>query len=525
MRALDSTERIFLRLERPGYPFDIAEILLLEASPEGPLPFEQVRAVFSQRCHRSVPLSRVVARAPLGIGEERWTPAVSLDMDHHVRHRAIPPPGDMAALLRTVIEVSTEPLDRGRPLWQAWYLTGMADGTAALVLRTHHATIDGLGIAQLHHLLFDTQPTEVDVNEQPPPPRGVGGSTQLRRAVFEIPDRLVTEVVVAGRVIGRVRDAVPDVLVRVPTRVLQGAGAKLGAVLFNRPDPEPIRLPELPGYIPSPTGHPPVTPFNKHVDNPRKALAVISLPLEQVKQVRRAFPQVTVNDILLALVTGSLRDYLAARDELPPGPIRTTSPAHIPASDDNPDAGNHFTTIWMDLPVHLPDPAERLAAVSASATAAKQSLRESQASWDALADLGDLLLPGVVAAAMAFAGTRAFGVLPPTQNLTTSTVIGSRELRYLATRKITHMYARTIVCPPVNLFMCSYTYEGIIDFSVTTIEQLCPDPEALAVGLRTELDRLLTLAPPRGADQPRPRKSARRHDGAGTTAAPQTRRG
>lgn len=391
MRALDSTERIFLRLERPGYPFDIAEILLLESSPEGPLPFERVRAVFNQRCYRSPALSRVVVPAPLGIGEERWTPAASLDIDQHVHQTTIPEPGDMPALLRTVIEVSREPLERGRPLWQAWYLTGMADGTAALVLRTHHATVDGLGIAQLHRLLFDTEPTPVDVDLQPPPPRGVGGSTQLRRALFEIPDRIATEVVT---------------------------------------------------------------------------------------------------------------DYLAAHHELPTGPIRTTSPAHLPAEDDDASAGNHFTTIWIDLPVHLADPAQRLVAVSASATAAKQSLRQSRASWQALADLGDLLLPGVVAAAMALPGTRAFGVLPPTQNLTTSTVIGSHEPRYLGTRKITHVYARTILCPPINLFICSYTYAGIIDFSITTIQQLCPDPETLAAGLQTELDRLLTLARP---DHPRRR--------------------
>ena len=131
--------------------------------------------------------------------------------------------------------------------------------------------------------------------------------------------------------------------------------------------------------------------------------------------MRGVFPQVTVNDVLLALVTGTLRDYLAAHDDLPTGPIRTTSPAHIPASEGNPNAGNHFTTVWIDLPVHLPDPAERL-----------------------------------VAAVMAFAGTRAFGVFPPTQNLTTSTVIGSGDLRYLGTRRITHMYARTIVCPPIT---------------------------------------------------------------------------
>ena len=89
MRALDSTERILLRLERPGYPFDIAEIILLESSPEGPLPFEQVRAVFNQRCHRSAPLTRVAAPAPLGIGEDRWTPAANLNIG-----RAGPPSRD-----------------------------------------------------------------------------------------------------------------------------------------------------------------------------------------------------------------------------------------------------------------------------------------------------------------------------------------------------------------------------------------------------------------------------------------------
>ena len=120
--------------------------------------------------------------------------------------------------------------------------------------------------------------------------------------------------------------------------------------------------------------------------------------------------------------------------------------------------------------------------MSASATAAKQSLAASQASWDALADVGDLLLPGVVAAAMAFAGTES----------STSCLSPRTSPRPRSSDRVScaiwapardPLYARTIVCPPINLFMCSYTYAGIIDFSITTIEQLCPDPEALAEGL------------------------------------------
>ncbi len=180
-------------------------------------------------------------------------------------------------------------------------------------------------------------------------------------------------------------------------------------------------------------------------------------------------------------------------DDLPPGPLRATCPASIRVPGQDAGAGNHITTIWIDLPVHLSDPAERLAAVSATATAAKASLPQTQASWEALSDVGDLLLPGVVSAVMAFAGTQAFGAFPPTQNLTVSTVIGSAEPLYLATRRFTRMYVRTIICPPIHLSFQALTYACFIDFSITTLHELCPDPTPLADGLRTELDRLITL--------------------------------
>ena len=88
----------------------------------------------------------------------------------------------------------------------------------------------------------------------------------------------------------------------------------------------------------------------------------------------------TVNDILFALVTGTLREYLIANDDLPQVPLRATCPVNIRRPAGKPGSGNYITTIWIDLPVHLSQPAERLLAVSASATAAKASLPESRAS-------------------------------------------------------------------------------------------------------------------------------------------------
>ena len=176
-------------------------------------------------------------------------------------------------------------------------------------------------------------------------------------------------------------------------------------------------------------------------------------------------------------MTGTLRDYLAAHDDLPTGPLRTTSPAHIPAAGAEAGAGNHFTTIWIDLPVHLPDPAraagrgqrERHGRQGSRCASRRHPGRLSR-TW------ATCCCPGWSRPRWPSPGPEHSASCPPTQNLTISTVIGSAEPRYLATRKITHMYARTILCPPINLFICSYTYAGIIDFSITTIEQAVPRP-------------------------------------------------
>jgi WS/DGAT/MGAT family acyltransferase len=474
MARMRSTESIFLRLERSGYPMDVAGIYVLDSAPEGPLPFDAIRAVFGQRLSGSPIAGRVIAHAPLRIGEDRWAQVDAVDLDAHIHHRVVPAPGDLSALLETVLQVSGEPLDRRRPLWEAWYLTGLADGRAALVLRLHHAVIDGMGMIALQQLLFDVAPMPVRRDREPAPLTGRAHPSVLRRALVELPSRLAGNTVATKRLLGRLAPS-----------VAQG--------LANRP--APIRMSQFPGYVPSLTDAPPVTLFNQHVSDPRKSIALVSLPFDQVQAARVMFPGTTVNDVLLALVAGTMRDYLAAHADLPDKPIRTTCPVNVRTAGDDGMPGNHLTTMWVDLPVHLDDPVERLAAVHASSTAAKAALPQSRADWESLADVGDLLLPGIVTAAMAFAGSKAFGLFPPTQNLTVSTLAGPRQPLYLATRRIVNVFLRGIVCPPVHLFFAAITYDQHVDISVTTVRQLCPDPQTLVDGLRAELDLLLGAVP------------------------------
>ena len=477
MPSMRSTESIFLRLERSAYPMDVSGIYVLDAAPEGPLPFDDIRAVFAQRLSGSPIANRVIAHAPLRIGEDRWAQVDSVDLDAHMHHRVVPAPGELSDLMETVLEVSAAPLDRTKPLWEAWYLTGLAGGRAALVLRLHHAVIDGMGMVALQQLLFDLAPTQVSRDREPAPMSGRAHPSLLRRALVEIPSRLVANTVATKRLVVSATDLV-------------GALARTAV-------PGPIRLGERPGFMPSRSDAPPVTLFNRHVSDPRKAMALVSLPFDQVQAARAVFPGATINEVLLALVTGTMRDYLAANGDLPDTAIRTSCPVNVRDPGDDGKAGNHLTTMWVDLPVHLGDPVERLAAIHASSTAAKASLPQSRSDWDALADVGDLLMPGVVSAAMAFAGTKAFGFLPLAQNLTVSTLAGPRQPMYLATRQIVNIFLRGIVCPPLHLFFAAITYDQHVDVSVTTVRQLCPDPQALVDGLQTELDRLLAALSPK----------------------------
>ncbi|HYO86081.1 MAG TPA: wax ester/triacylglycerol synthase domain-containing protein [Dermatophilaceae bacterium] len=507
MKPMTSTERIFLRLERPGYPIDVVGVYVVAASAdEGPLPFEHVRQRLDLRAHTIPLLWRKVASAPLGIGEDRWVQASRLNIDEHLRQVTVPAPGNTRAMLDVILDVTKDPLDRNLPLWQAWYLEGLENGRTAFLLRTHHALVDGMGGMEINDALFDTEPVPVDFRLRHDPVLGEPDEPVLWRALREVPDRMARELVATTRIVqaaaravgdadlgGRVGGAIsaaPKALTQVRRRL-----PSLPKKLVSPPRVSGSDLPHLPRFVPSVLHHPPRTLLNRHVSDPAKSIAVIDLPFEHVQEIRSGRPGVTINDILLTLVTGALRGYLAGRDDLPDRPLWTTCPVNLRSEDDHDvtDEGNNFTTMWVELPVHLDDPAQRLRAVQSSSAAAKKNLGTAQASWDALANVGDLLLPGVVHAAMVFAGTPVFEYIPPTLNLTVSTMRGPSRDAYFAGRRIENYYGRMIICPPVHLFIHSVTYNGLVEFGVTSVKELVPDPEVIAEGLRTELELQLSL--------------------------------
>lgn len=524
MELMTSTERIFLRLERDGFPIDVVGVTVIEAGELGPVPFEMVQATMARTVEAAPYLRRRVSAAPLGIGEDHWISQPSIDLDAHVHRTTCPAPGDDQALMNHVLDLTKDPLDRRKPLWETWYIEGLAGGRTALIMRGHHALTDGMGFMKLYQSLFDADPhaeppvlplESADVTEPgdaagatasgatgataAPTPPGELEPSALVRAVAEVPERMIVNAFTGLRIARAVASTAPEVA----SRVSKGIARRLGGEAGQRRESALPRLPRLPRFIPSFTSHPPVTRFNQHVSDTTKSMSVLSLPLAEVEAARAAHPGATVNDVILTVLAGALRSYLEPYGEVPDKPLVTTCPVNVrrnPGRETSSTSGNAFTAIWIELPVHLDDPVERLACVHAGSSRAKSGLSQSRASWDLLSDVGDLMLPSLVSAAMEFAGSKPFQWFPPTLNLSTSTLRGSDQPLYLCGRKVEHIYARTIICPPVHLFVHAITYDGKVDMGVLSVRQIVPDPQRLTDGMRAELDLLLALGARRPVD-------------------------
>ncbi len=533
MSAMTSTERIFLRLERPGYPIDLASMFLIEPDDDGPLPFEPVKRYLLERFRTKAMFTRKVARAPLGIGDDRWTQVETSTLAGHVRPITVPAPGDERALFDLVLRLTAEPLERNRPLWDCWYVEGLAGGRTCLMLRLHHALADGGSLMAVLEEFFAGGPDEAS----PPPGRAQAplgpqrrGEPRLAwRVAREVPDRVVSIAGGSTRIVGAAAKAVTR---RARRRLSVGERDPDDGSLDDAAELAPdapggnATNPPTVGFLPSSASGPPMTLFNRHVTWPAKSFASVPLSLNDIELVRQLVPGCTVNDVLLTLVTGTLRNYLQRHAELPDRPLRTSCPVSLrrerePEGSQGPEgrdegqdegqdeggaevqgAGNDFTTMWVDLPVQLDDAVERLAAVHTAAAEAKAELAASKASWDVLADVGDVLLPGVVSAAMGFAHTKAFGKVPPTLNLTVSTMRGPSEWAYLLNHRIERFTMRTIICPPVHLFVAAVSYAGRLEVGVTTVAELVPDPGTLTAGLSAELAALVVRVRGRDGDHP-----------------------
>lgn len=465
MQRVTSLERLFLELEQDQYPMDGAGIMLLDPStaPEG-FGFAAMREHFEQKLADLPLLTRRLVRPPLGMSGGYWVEDPAFTLEHHLHHIAVPAPGDLDALVRLTLDISTRALDRTRPLWDAWFVEGVEHGLAALIFRQHHASVDGMGGMQEFAALFDLEPSPQRLAAEPwaqPSSRVPSAAELALRSVPELathPVRSVKSVVDLARASRLARTA--------------AAGADRGRFL----------------------GPLPRTLFNRPAASPDKTLGLASVALDDVKMVKNTFG-VTVNDVVLAVVTGALREYLLAHGDLPDTPLVAAIPINVRTGDDETATGNHFTFMFNRLPTHLDDPVEQLLVNHDEAVANKRVAEARMRAVNPVAAIADLPPPngwGFIGGLLS--NPRVGRSMPPLMNLCVSNMAGPPFPIYVAGAKMLHMFGRTMLLSGVALFIHCISYAESVDFGVTTLRDVIPDPESIASGIEEHLGLLLKAA-------------------------------
>jgi diacylglycerol O-acyltransferase len=465
-RQLTAKDVLFVGGETANVYYHVSGLTLLDPSDRPGFGFEAVRDRLIAGLEHVPPFRWRLHQVPLGLDLPYWVEDPDFSFDRHIRRIAVPSPGDRRALGELVSYLYCRHLDRRRPLWETWFIEGLEDGGYGLFSKLHHCMMDGEAAAKLAEVLGDVDP------DVPLPSIDPALSTARPGEVPEPWRASLTAV--------RHLSALP---VRATREVLGAAGHWL-----RRAVEEPGHLLERPRA--------PRTSFNRHV-GAQRGFVFGSLPLAEIKAVKNHFG-VTVNDVVLAVIAGTMRRYLLDRGELPDTPLRTSIAVSLRTDDDDPFS-NRITTAGVSLATHLGDPAARLRAIAEDADLAKQRAR---AGGKDVLEMMAMLPPALVGPMTSLAPPDLVREVSG-YNLIVSSVRGSSTPLYMAGARTTAMYPMSIIQTGGGINVTCVSYGDDVDVGMTIDPSLIPDPWCLVDGLQESLDAYRALVPGRsGRRQP-----------------------
>lgn len=447
-------------------------LTLMDASGCPGFGFESLRRHLEERLAHIPHFRWKLHEVPLGLDLPYWVEDENFRFHNHIRRIAVPSPGDREALAEVAAYLYSRHLDRSRPLWEVWLIEGLGEGKYALFTKLHHSMMDGEGATRLGAQICDFEPDA--------PPREIDPA---------------------------IRDARPGPVPR-PWQESLNAAIRLSGLPLRagREILDAARL-ELSRFIPGarkPAEHPPapVAPFNADIGSER-SFVFGSVPLADLKAVKNHFG-VTVNDMVLALVGTSLRDYLLWQGELPDESLRTSIAVSLRAEDDG-DLANKVTAAGVTLATDVADPAKRLRAIARESDRAKDEARHGGKGF---LEVISILPPVLVNAMMSMTPPQ---LVPKVTgfNLMISNVRGSPLPMYVGGARVTEIYPMSIVAPGNAINVTCISYLDKIEFGFTIDPKIFPDPWRLVDGLPAALEEYRKLCVGSG-DTGRKKSKARR---------------
>lgn len=471
MKQLTGLDATFLFMETASQFGHVSSYSVFER-PADPAyePLAAWREQLERRLHLLEPLRRRLRNVPFGLDHPYWISDPDFDLDFHVRHTAVAPPGSDHQIGELVARIVGRPLDRRRPLWESYVIEGLPHDRFAILTKVHHATVDGASGVELLTLMLDEEPTgdAAPTGDHPwePEPMPSDGEMMLRglSGLVRKPARAALVTARTVRELGRATRN--PVLVAAANQFRGGLRGPLGAVLnLGRTREASV---EVVGPLPSLS--PPRTPFNATITAHRR-FAFRSVPLQTIKDIKGALGA-TVNDVVMAVCAGGLRTWLEQHDALPEGPLVAMIPISVRTGEEVERWTNRVSALVASLPVDEPDPVERVRRVHEAMVDAKQLFDAVPA--ESLTDFAQFPPPAVFALAMRTA-TRLSGRYGTPVNLVISNVPGPRQPLYVAGAKLLHYYPVSTIVDGQGLNVTVQSYVDTLDFGLVSCRELVPD--------------------------------------------------
>lgn len=458
---VDPTSAAFLLAENRSMPMHVGGLQLFE-KPEG-APRDYVRTVFEAMLNVTdiAPLfiKHPVRRLTTG-GAWAWTEDTQFDIEHHVRHSALPKPGRVRELLELCGRLHGTRLARERPLWEIHLIEGLRDGRMAMYTKTHHALVDGVAAMRLVQSVLSTDPDKREMPAlfaaSPASAAAARDREEVERSLSGVPaDAFRTALGVSADAAG-----LPAALIRTLNSGLRNETSALSL-------------------------HAPRTILNTTITGSRR-FAAQGWPISRIRGVGKA-TGTTINDVVLAMCGGAMRRYLTDLNALPDAPLVSMVPVGLnarQAHSASAEGGNAVGAVMVKLGTDLADPAARLSAIHKSMLDGKAAL-SSMTPMQILAMSAIGMAPSILTPML-----RLQGIIRPPFNLIISNVPGPRSTQYFNGAKLVGMYPLSIPIHGMALNITCVTYDQDIDFGLTGCRRTVPHLQRILTHLNDELAAL-----------------------------------
>jgi WS/DGAT/MGAT family acyltransferase len=482
MKQLSGTDNVMLFAERRNIYNHVGALLVYDVTtaPGGKVRFKDIVRHFDARMHLHPLFRQRLAQVPFGLDRPYWVAEPNLDIEYHMRHIALPKPGDWRQLMIQVARLHSRPLDREHPLWEAYVIEGLDNipklppGAFALFLKIHHAVVDGMAAVHLMRELHAATPDADGWPSHPPTiiaDREPTGVELLARSVESAAVR-------AGKA--------TQLSTKIGTRLLAAARAQWPEI--SRGDFKAISA-KVADLVPATA---PVTRFSGEV-SPHRVMEAFGMPVSRIARIRAKVPGTTINDIFVAVAGGAVRKYLDRKGELPVESLSGLMP--ISLRSDASAGGNEVAGVPVRVRSDVADPIERLLAVRQEAIESKA--RAEKIGLDLLKSLFEVL-PSSAASGL-------FLQIAKSVNLTVSNVRGPDRPIYLAGAKAMCLYPVSIPADGAGLNFTAVSYNGVLWLSMVSCREMLPDPATFLECMRGSWDELLSAADALPASTPQER--------------------